>query len=69
MIEKCFRKNYSVYMMPFVFFMDENNLQYINLDAKMYYFINHETKEWNIHSISSFFPLNVLADIRAIFIH
>ena len=31
--------------MPLVSFMDDNNLQYINLDAKVHEFINHETKE------------------------
>ena len=43
-------------MVPLVSFMDENNLHYISLDAKVHDFINHDTKEWNIHSISSILP-------------
>ena len=31
--------------MPLVSFVDENNLRYISLDAKVNYFINHDTKE------------------------
>lgn len=50
-------------MMPLVSFEDDSNLQYINLNAKVYDFISHETKEWNIYSISS---INVVANIRAI---
>ena len=43
-------------MVPSVSFMDEHNLHYISLDAKVYDFINHDTKEWHIHSISSILP-------------
>ena len=32
----------------------------------LYDFINHDTKEWNIHSISTILSLNVLANIRVI---
>ena len=46
--------------------MEENNLHYISLDAKVHDFINHDTKERNIHSISSILPQNVLADIKVI---
>ena len=41
----CFWTGYWVYMMPPMSFVDKNNLQYINEDAKVYDFINHETKE------------------------
>ena len=34
-----------VYTMPLVYFVDDNNLHYINLDAKVNDFINYETKE------------------------
>ena len=61
-----FWTDYWVYMMPFVSFVDENNLHYISLDAKVHDFINHDTKEWNSHSISSILPQNVLADIKVI---
>ena len=53
-------------MVPLVYFVDENNLHYISLNAKVHDFINHDTKEWNIHSISSIPSQNVLADIKAI---
>lgn len=33
---------------------------------KMYDIMNDETKEWNIHSISSFLPLYMPADIKVI---
>ena len=55
-------------MVSLVSFIDENNLHYISLDAKVHDFINHDTKEWNIHSISSILPQNVLTDIKAIHI-
>ena len=32
-------------MVSLVSFVDDNNLQYINLDVKVHEFINHETKE------------------------
>ena len=53
-------------MKPLISFVDDSNLQYINLNAKMSEFINHDTKELNIHSISIILPLNMLVDIRAI---
>ena len=56
-----------VYMMPLVFFFVEaDNLHLVNLDAKVHDLINHETKEWNIHSVSTILPPNVISDIRAI---
>ena len=55
-IKVCFWTDYWIYMMPLVSFVDENNLQSINLDAKVYDFINRETKEWSIHSILIFPP-------------
>ena len=61
----CFLTDYWVNMVSLVSFMDGNNLQYINLEAKVHDFINHETKKWNIHSISNILPLNVIADIKA----
>lgn len=39
-------------MMPLVSLVDANNLQYISLKDKVYEFINHETKECNIYSVS-----------------
>ena len=53
-------------MLPFISFVDENNLHYINYDAKVHGFINHDTKEWKLHSISAFFPSNILVDTKAI---
>ena len=53
-------------MMPLVSFVDDNNLQYINLNVKVNGFINYETKEWNINSVSTILPLNAIADIKAI---
>ena len=47
-------------------FVDDSNLQYINLNAKMFEFINYDTKELNIQSISIILPSNALAYIRAI---
>ena len=32
-------------MVSLVYFVDNHNLHYINLDAKVHDFINHETKE------------------------
>ena len=52
-------------MMPLVSFVEADNL-HVNLDAKVHDFVNHETKELNINSISTIFPLNVILDIRAI---
>ena len=62
----CFWTNHWVYMFSLVFFVDENNLYCINCDAKAYDFINSYSKEWNLHSIFSILPLNVLVDIKAI---
>ena len=53
---------------PLISFVDENNLYFINRDAKVHKFIDQETKEWNLRSIVSFLPSNVLADIKAILI-
>ena len=55
-----------LYFFLFFFFVDENHLYYINCDAKVYDFINSDSKEWNLHSIFSILPLNVLVDIKAI---
>ena len=49
-------------MMSLVPFVDDNNLQYINLDAKVNDFINHETKEWNINLISNILFPNAIAN-------
>ena len=46
-------------------FVDENGWQFINLDTKVHEFIDHD-KEWNLHSITTLFPSNVLADIKAV---
>ena len=63
-----FWTDYQVYMLPLISFVDENHLHYINWDAKVYDFINQDSKEWNLQSISSILPLNVLSDIKAILI-
>ena len=55
-------------MTPLISFVDENNLHFINRDAKVHEFIDQETKEWNLRSIVSFLHSNVLADIKAILI-
>ena len=55
-------------MVPLVSFVNEDNLQYINLEAKMHDFINHETNEWNIIYVSTIIPQSVLAYIKAILI-
>ena len=52
----------------FGFFVDDNNLYYINLDVKVNDFINHETKELNINLVSTILSSNVIADIKAILI-
>ena len=52
--------------MPLVSFVDDNNLHYINLDAKVNGFINYETKEWNINSLSTILPPNTVVDIKTI---
>ena len=54
--------------MPLVSFVDDVNLQYINLDAKVNDFINYETKEWNVNSVSTILPPNAIADIKAVHI-
>ena len=46
--------------------MDEDNLQDINSDVKVYECIDHDKKEWDLHSIASFLAFNVLADIKTI---
>ena len=61
-----FWTNNWVYMLPLVSFVDDDNLLCINLDAKVHEFINHETKEWNISSVSTIIPESVLAYIKAI---
>ena len=53
-------------MTPLISFVYENNLRFINRDAKVHEFINQETKEWNLRSIVSLLPSNGLADIKAI---
>ena len=53
-------------MMPLVSFVEADNLHFVNLNAKVHDFINHEIKEWNIHSIATILPLNVISDIKAI---
>ena len=55
-------------MIPLISFVEDNNLQYIDWDAKVHDFINQETKEWNIQSISGFLPPNMLSDIKSIMI-
>ena len=52
-------------MVPLVSFVDDN-LQYINLEAKTHEFINHETKEWNISSVLLRF--NLLIHLRFFFL-
>ena len=56
-------------MMRLISSMEANILHSINLDAKVHDFINHETKELNINSISTILPLNEISYIRAIPIH
>ena len=56
-------------MLPFVPFVDENNLHYINWETKMHDFLNQDTEEWNLQAISAFLLSNVLADIKTIPIH
>ena len=34
-----------VYMMPLVSFVEADNFHFVNLDAKVHDFINHEIKE------------------------
>ena len=53
-------------MSPLIFFVDEINLHLINRDAKVYQFIDHDRKEWDLHSIATFLPSNVLANIKEI---
>ena len=60
--------DYWLYIVLLVSFVDDNSLQNINFDVKVYDFINHETKELNIHPISRVLLLNVLVDIRVIYI-
>ena len=48
--------------------MEDDNVQNINLDAKVHNSINQGTKEWNIHSISNILPPNVLSSIKSIHI-
>ena len=46
--------------------MDEDYLQAINWDAKVYEFIYHDRKEWDLHSIASLLPTNVLTYMKAV---
>ena len=55
-------------MTPIISFVAKNNFHFINRDAKVHEFIDQETKEWNLRSIVSLLPSNVLADIKAILI-
>ena len=66
LLNKLLGTNYWVYMSPLISFVDENHLHYINWDAKVYDFINQDSKEWNLQPISSILPLNVLSNIKAI---
>ena len=56
-----------VYRVPLVSFVNDDNLQCINLEAKVHEFINHETKEWNISWVSTIIQ-SVLIDIKTIHI-
>ena len=51
-------------MIPFIYFVDEIKLLYLNRDAKVYDFINQETN----HSLSSLLPPNILVDIKAVLV-
>ena len=48
--------------------MDENNFSNVNCKAKVHDFINQDNKEWNLHSIASLLPSNVITGIKAILI-
>ena len=61
-----FLTDYWVHMWPLISFVDENHLHFINWEAKVYDFINQDSKEWNLQSISSILSLSVLADIKVI---
>ena len=62
----CFWTDHWICMSPLISFVDENNMQYINWDAKVHEFIDHDKKEWNLHSIVVFLPSNVLANIKVV---
>ena len=53
-------------MVPLVSFVDDDNLQYINLGAKVHDFINHDSKEWNINPGLTILPISALSDIKTI---
>ena len=53
-------------MTPLISFVDENDLHYINWDAKVNYFIDQDSKELNLSLIASLLPSNVLADIKLV---
>ena len=53
-------------MTPPISFVDENNLHIIIRDAKVHDFIDQDTKIWNLHSIGSLLPSNILAYIKVI---
>ena len=55
-----------VYTIHLVSFMDDNNLHYIKLYAKVNDFINYENKEWNINLVSTVIHPNIIADIKTI---
>ena len=58
-----------IYIYPLITFVDENNRQIINWDAKVHDFIDHDKNEWNLHSIGTFLPTNVIVDIKEVPIH
>ena len=51
-------------MTPLIYFVDDNDLHHINLHAKVHNFIDQDNKEWNLNSVASLLPSNVLADIN-----
>ena len=55
-----------VYTIHLVSFMDDNNLHYIKLYAKVNDFINYENKEWNINLVSTVIHPNIIAGIKTI---
>ena len=57
-----------VYKVPLISLVDCDISQYINLNAKVRDFINYDTREWNISSVSNILTLIVIVDIKAIHI-
>ena len=55
-------------MVPLISYVDDDNLQYINLDTRVHDFLNHDTKEWNINSFSNILSISVVANVKAIYI-